>query len=181
MGQVPGDHIGDFPGIRLILKGEQHFRVHFLAGQHPLFEGFHQHPLQGFHFVGVVIDVFPFRHIGFQVHPYRVHHGDYFHPGKAFHQDPHGPVGQLQQLFDFRDHPEIVQALGSRIIFFRRPLGHQQDPLSHIHGAFHRPDGTVPSHIQIDDHPGEHQDPPERQQRQSHSIGIQHLVSPSFC
>ncbi len=104
-------------------------------------------------------------------------------------QHLHGAVGQLEQLQDRRDRPDLINAIGLGVVFLRILLGHHQNMLVLAHHLFERAHGFLASHEKRHDHRGKHHDVAQRQdginlfavERHCRGFGVGHGLSFRNC
>ena len=84
-------------------------------------------------------------------------------PVEAFHQHPHSPAGQLQQLLDLGDRPGLVDIGGARLVVLGVALRRQHDQAVLHHDLFQGIDRFFAAHVEMDNHIRKDQYPPQRQ------------------
>ena len=84
---------------------------------------------------------------------------------RALHQHLHGAVGQLEQLQDAGERPDLVDRAGRRIVVGGVLLRRQQDERVRAHHFLERLDGLFAAHEQRHDHVREDDDVAQRQHR----------------
>ncbi len=78
-------------------------------------------------------------------------------PASALHQNLHGAIGQLEELQDVGEGPNLMEIQGIRFVGVRALLGNEQDLLVAGHGAIEGPDRLVTAdeegnhHVGVDD------------------------------
>ena len=85
---------------------------------------------------------------------------------RALDHDPNGPVGQFEHLEYLRDHSDIVEVFGFRIVATRIELREQEDVLAGFHRRFERGDRFVAPDKQRHDHARKHDNVAQGKERE---------------
>ena len=110
--------------------------------------------------------------------PDLAHHAGPFHVRlhqggavNALHHDADGVLFRVEKLDDLGHHAHFIEVLLLGVLHGVVPLGHQENLAVALHGLFDGQDGFFPAHVKVQQHGGEHDDPPHGNGRQCNGGG----------
>ena len=95
-------------------------------------------------------------------------------PAHALHHHPHIVPRHPENLADVGDGAHLIQVVHPRLLHPDVLLAHQEHRTAGGHGRFQRPDGALPGHLKVDEHIGEHRQPPQGDG--GHGGGVENVI-----